>query len=596
MGIELRPGQREVEKLIVESVRSGMQRVVLQAYTGFGKTLAVLRAAVSLLSEGLVDVVVYTVRTRNELDPVLRECRRLGLDRVAVLFSARVMCPLAQLREVDPATFWLACSSARLAGKCPYYRRVDELLDRALELAAQAQRHTDVPRLLGDKLGVCPFFTALRLLELSRVVVCTYPYVFKDRIWRSVLRDHVSNRRAMLVVDEAHNLASVGSVFGEEVSSETLERARSELDKLGLGRSRIAKFVEEVLAQRRSRSRSRGWVLVEGVDAPEREDIEELKSVLIDLRLRMGSVEDIVSTPSALPPLLNLLEQLQSNDYHLLYSPEHDHFAALPGSYSVVEQALRRFRAVIAMSGTIYPKLVRKLLAGKGSARYVDVEELGYESLTRRCIACVIATFVTSRYRSRSFETYRAYASIIEALRSVVDEGAVLFVYPSYEFMNRVLSNLRSAEGMIVESRRITTEDVERAARELRRCDIHAVAGGKIVEGIEVVIGGESAIKMVVLMGAPYPVPDDYLSMLRKSAEEMGVDEREFMESLTAIRTMQAVGRAVRSESDRAIAVLADSRFLRPSMLRNLRMSRPCIARSLEQLKRVVSELWKSIT
>ncbi len=582
-----RVGQVEALKSLLDSLRKGVRRLALQAFTGFGKTAIAIALGLECLREGLVDRVVYCVRTRNELDPVIKELRRFGVDDFAVLYSARRMCPLASDGGGDPHGFWVTCSLLRQLGKCPYYKRVARELGGVSEVLAACSSHVEVARAIADKLGACPFFSMLELARTSRFIVCTYPYVFKERVWRSVLRDLVADHRVLLVVDEAHNLVGFGSLMGEEIGVEVLERALRELEGLGLGDSEAATIARGLLELGRGGG-SRGWARASGVPKPGEEVVKLVADAVVELRMRLSlEPEEAMRARIALPALANFLEAASRSGFEIFVDRSEGRVGAMPTDPRVLEEALSRFDRVLAMSGTLYPKPVRKVVGVEG-VEYLDVEELGAQNPLVARVAWCVATFVTSRYSARGDAMFRGYASIIELVRRFASSisGAALFVYPSYDFMKRVLSAARVGDECVaIEDRHTTLEAVERMVKACSFSEIHAVAGGKVTEGIEVVERGSSLIKLVAVMGVPYPQPDDYLEAIASSFASMGVDRFELFDCLATIRVLQSVGRCVRSENDWAIAILADSRFLRPSLRRGLRMARASVARSLVELE-----------
>ncbi len=585
-----RRGQLEAIEEVLRSFEKGIRRVALQAFTGFGKTAVAISVALTLLERGLVTKVVYCVRTRNELDPVIRELRRFGVDDFAVLFSAKRMCPLASESPIDPSSFWLACSTLRHLGKCPYYKRLRSELGSARDLIARSSSHVEIPRALANELSTCPFFTMLELARSSRFVVCTYPYVFKDRIWRSILRDYLAEHRSLLIVDEAHNLVSFGSLMGEQLTLDRIEKSLSELKKFGFESTELSKYLGEALRKCES-TRYRGWKwLGDSIPRPSEELIQLAKDVATEIRMRMAlEPEEAMRHSLALPSVTSFLEALSRDGYEPYYSFEEKCLAALPTSPKVVGEVLERFTYVLAMSGTLHHAPVRKVLSEGGTIDYLDVEELSVENPLATRIAWCVATFVTSRYVARGEEVFRRYASIVEACRAVANEGldgATLFVYPSYEFMESILRRCRPRnECIVVEDRSTTLELVERVVRVCRDAEIHAVAGGKVTEGIEVAEGGRSLLRMVVVMGVPYPQPDDYLQRVSMEfSSRYGVDRFELLDSLASIRVLQSVGRCVRFKNDWGIAVLADSRFLRPSLRKAFRLGRLYVARNLDEL------------
>lgn len=591
-----RPGQLEAVKWVVGGIEKGVRKLVLQAFTGFGKTAVAIASCLECLQKGLVDRAVVCVRTRNELDPVMRELRRFGVDDFVVLFSARTMCPLASSEDIDPSSFWIVCAALRYGGRCPYYRRVRSELGSARERISQCESYVEIPRRLADELGVCPFFTSLALIESSRFVVCTYPYVFRERIWSSTLREALEGKKTLLVVDEAHNMLNFGSLVGEEVGVEAIERSVAEGEKLGVSNT-ILRTLRFIVSKARAvgRARGRGWVWIEGVPRPEPSEVSRVRELLIELKMRASlAPEEAMRFASPLTKALALIELLSKSDFEIYYSPESECVAAMPTNPRPLHDVLSRFSYVVAMSGTAYVKPLRKLV-GEDSL-YLDVEDLGAQSFLRTNVAWCVAAFLTSRFKMRSEAMFDRYADVVRLCRSVVKGCVKLFVYPSYEFMRNVLLRLGAGgECVVVEDRKLTLEHVARRALGCGDCEIHAVAGGKVTEGVEIVRNGESLVKLVAIMGVPYPQPDDYLEHVAKFFESVGVGKYELLETMAVLRVVQSVGRAVRFDSDRAAVILADSRFLRPSIRRALRLERVFVARGLAELRRFLTDTYISL-
>ena len=107
-----RPGQLEAARLISEAISEG-RVVALRAPTGFGKTATIIKG---LLDSG-AERVIYVVRTRNEIQPVIRELRRFGLRGYTFLYSARRMCPLLEEENLGIDDFWNTCRLLRLRGR-----------------------------------------------------------------------------------------------------------------------------------------------------------------------------------------------------------------------------------------------------------------------------------------------------------------------------------------------------------------------------------------------------------------------------------------------------------------------------------------------
>jgi DNA excision repair protein ERCC-2 len=140
-----------------------------------------------------------------------------------------------------------------------------------------------------------------------------------------------------------------------------------------------------------------------------------------------------------------------------------------------------------------------------------------------------------------------------------------------------------------VEDRGSTIDDLEEGIR--ANGLIHVVAGGKLSEGIELVENGRSLIKSVFIAGVPYPQRDDYIEELLKNMRRK-VPDREAWDYIynmaSSIRAMQAIGRSVRSEEDRALIILGDRRFMAQDMRKYMGIRIGRIARNIVEFKSLV--------
>ncbi len=88
---------------------------------------------------------------------------------------------------------------------------------------------------------------------------------------------------------------------------------------------------------------------------------------------------------------------------------------------------------------------------------------------------------------------------------------------------------------------------------------IHAVANGRFTEGIEIVEDDVSKINHVIMAGMPFPnVKDDFIQDRIKAS---GLTPVKFLLTHAREVTLQATGRAIRSNNDKATIWLLDSRY-----------------------------------
>ncbi|MCX8185410.1 MAG: ATP-dependent DNA helicase [Sulfolobales archaeon] len=557
-----RKGQREA----IEFLKSGLGNyVALRAPPGYGKTLVALAGH---LGSGRV---IYVVRTRNEIAPVVREMRKLG-GLFTVVFSGRRMCPLVRGVDIPSEDFWLNCRILRLRNMCPYFLNLKKVSQsEVIDLLTQLEE-VDPHRIAASvvrKFSVCSFFTLSGLASKVDVAIATYPHLFNENIY-SLAFPEIGLDEFYVVVDEAHTLIFPQSVLSDFIDVSTLVSSSSELDRSSHSElARRVRQIEEVLRRVDTDKLARVSKQSIGVD---QDFLSELKIALQDIRLTALSsleligVENFVKTTSSISRVLRFLS-LAVRDYFSLYAQRTSggqRLYALPLGYEPIRERLRPARGVLLMSGTLPPKNVLDSVVGR-ETKYLDVEASYGQIFPRENIFYAVYTAVTTSYPQRSTKMFMEYAKLVRSIYDSV-ERAILAVYPSYEVMEEVVRYVELPNSQYVESEKTSVGDVVKTVLSNPHTLINAVASGKIVEGIEFRdSSGSSLVDSVVVCGIPYPYPDDYIEDFRATLRRDlgGFADTLAMDVQASMRVLQACGRAIRSESDRAFVVLADRRYLK---------------------------------
>ena len=582
---EFRRGQKELALEVARAVEEG-EILVVRAPTGFGKTASIIYG---LLLAG-ADRVLYAVRTVNEIDPVLRELRRFGVPH-SFLFSARRACPLmgGRGRLPPPEDFWENCRLARLRGACEYYRRVEEVSEGEIldYVSTHPSRHAvSIAWGLAGDLGVCPFFSLLKASGEAKFTVVTYPYVFRPDIFESVF-DPLGYEDFILVVDEAHTLVQAHSLLEQRIRVGDIERALEEVREYAGDAQLALEVLEALLEALRGQTPRR-------LERPVRLDKAQVQEALSDLDVIVDVAEQVRSRKfeealaSTGPEGVGSVRTWVSKiavwagiavlDYTFIFAEPGDGdpvYVAAPMDPSVVVRGpLEQARAAILASGTL-PEgdFIRELFGVERKTRIVDTELLYGKFTAPSQILTVAARDVTSRYRERGRGMYRRIASYVALIARGLP-GLKLFVYPSYEFMRSVIQLLPVDIPMVVEERGTSLDEVEAEARSRGDLSIHAVAGGKLVEGVEFSDEqGGNLLHVVAMVGVPYPQPDDYtLTQLEVLSGRLDRQRARYYvyEFTTVVRIKQALGRATRDPGDRAVYFLLDRRYITNRQLRQM--------------------------
>ncbi len=572
-----RPHQVEVARRIREALRRG--NVLLHAPTGFGKTPVVLAALLPFLEKGYR--VVWAVRTGSETDRPIEELKvfreRLGVDVLALSYRGkRDMCLLAERygRGLDYTEVSYICSRERR--RCPYYKAFKSEFDPTPFEERGALTYSDIYELARAQ-GVCPYYAERELLRAAQLVSLSYNYVVSPRLEWSIRRLFPYSE-AILVVDEAHNLQSL-NLESDTVTEGTMERAAREADEMGDEDSR--ELALHVL--RETRSRFSGLA---PDDAAEYEPSELLPEGYFRLLERAEETGEAVRRAR-----LARGERPRSSLYHLsqfflraleLEGTEGIAFIAeKPGdrvqlslwdmrSAEVLAPRWRVFKRVLFMSGTLEP--LDAFAETVGVTNYVGIKVPSlYDEANARVY---LTTDLTTRGEELDEAMARRYVDAVARLLSRVRRNTAVFT-ASYRIQGRLMeAGLAAAarrlgykvfeerRGMSgVESRRVL-EGFKEAAAEGRGLLV-APMGGRFAEGAD--FPGEE-LMAVFLAGIPFDRPTVKTRLYIEYYEKLYGEEkgRLYAYVIPALRrAAQALGRALRSPTDKAVIVLGDYRYRR---------------------------------
>lgn len=551
----------------IEFIRSNLGAfIAFKAPTGFGKTL------VAILSHLRIGRVFYVVRTRNELAPVIRELRSTG-TLFTIVFSGRRMCPLVSDREVPSEDFWFNCKLLRLKGLCSYYMNLSRYSSKYVLKLLMESAYIDpheITKQLITKLSICPFYALASLANDVDFVIATYPYLFREDVYSTAFTD-LSLEDFYVIIDEAHNLLNPQTVISASVDLRTATSSYELVNALGY--DDVADYLRNLIS------------VINGIRSDRFKRIDKelivdeviegrLSDILLELKLRtlndlMTKPENLMRTTSPLSKLVKFLYVLSKeyvNAYGILRDDREIH--ALPVSYEAVMERLRTAKGVLMMSGSLPNKELVELIV-RSDVRYLDVDKSYGPIFPKENVYYLVYTALTTSYLRRSERMFMDYAKLVKDIYEVND-GVTLAVYPSYEVLNEVTMYLDGVDAVFNEGPRTKLSDVLNLLLRSSKLLINAVAGGKLVEGIEFKSkDGKSLVRAIIICGVPYPQPDDYLAdfkgeLTKYLSEDLA--RKIVLDMQAGIKTMQAIGRAVRSEDDKAFIVLADRRYLSKSL------------------------------
>jgi len=526
--------------------------LLAHAPTGMGKTAVSLAAGLecSLARGGFL----FFLTSKQSQHAAAVECLRQIWRR-------------RRLKAVDIVARESMCLAQRKGGRSPcmegascYFRnaKVEEAADLLLDYPLHVQEAASVCL----RLGACPYLASMKALRLADVAVCDFNQVFTmgDGLLQRTTRETAST---LLVVDEAHNLATrIMDNHSAALDEHTVSMALADprLRRLRYDLEAVRDAFREICRQGERRS----------VDPLVLDDILEgrcgTRSSGLAQELAEELGEDARTKPQELVRFLSLWSAFGKGSARFVRGrPPSVHCRLLEPSL-VSAPVLDKVRCALLMSGTLHPPEMFAELLGIADRSACRRYPSPFPSENRLVLA---VPGVSSRFQQRSEGMYQ---SISRRLREACEHvpGNLAAFFPSYEFMSAVMFQLRGStfgKEILADSKDLSKNEREAMILEMRREGnraLFASIGGSFTEGVDF---NDNLLSAVLVVGLPLSPPSEEQDALTsRLGERFGRSRAKlYAQTYPAIaKVLQASGRAIRSEEDKAAIVLLDERYLLP--------------------------------
>ncbi len=552
-----REGQRAMAAAVYTTIRDRAQLLV-QAPTGIGKTMAVLFPAVKALPNGLADKIFYlTARTTGRMvaENALSALRSRGMRLKTIHLTAKekiCFCP-------DAVCGGEECEYAR-----GYYDRIHAALAGAFIRDAFTRETVEE---IASEHRVCPFELSLDLSLWMDCIICDYNYVYNPRTFLKRFFAEKSGDYVFLV-DEAHNLVDrARDMFSAEIRKAPFLELRRSAGKQLPEISRVLGRINTWMVGARKRCE-------EINPLAEKEPPEKLFPLLRKFLTRAerwlashpkaAFREELLEVYFAVHGFLRVAEQYD-DAYAACYEKKGDDltltlFCLDPSG--PLREAAERGVATVFFSATLTPGEYFRRVFGCAES----VRELMLASPFPEENLCLLVAGGISTLYSRRERTKDDIARIVHALIRC-KKGNYLLFFPSYEYLRMVLERFVAVSpetDVIVQTPGMTEPDRERFIARFS-CDNRetlvgfAVMGGVFGEGID--LAGDR-LTGAAIVGVGLPAICLERELIREYFAERGGEGFEFAYLYPGFnKVLQAAGRVIRSETDRGVVLLIDSRF-----------------------------------
>ncbi|MEM0448336.1 MAG: ATP-dependent DNA helicase [Methanomassiliicoccales archaeon] len=518
------------------------------APTGLGKTAVSLAAALERSYEEQGCVLFLTAK-QSQHHAAIEALRLINKKRrilVVDLVAREDMC-LAKKRN------GMLCLQGQ---KCYFHNNLEE---EAVQRILAFPLHTQEVIRLCLRMGTCPYLASLKALQSADCVVADYNQAFMLQGNGALWRTGRTLSKSILIVDEAHNLPDrISESHSFSLGENDLNLALQDADMRRFHDDILAlQDVVRHLARRVVGEEIKSWELDEALEERCGTDTHGLAS---EIEEELG--EEAVSH-TKLMGFLSCWSAFGDGSYRFFKNQQALKHLLLDVSL-ISAPILEQVHTAIFMSGTLHPPEMFADILGIGERCACRTYRSPFPSKNRKLIAL---PGISSRFRHRGEETYKNVARcIVQVAQNTPGNMAVFF--PSYDFMSSTLFHLRSSsmsKVIITDSRNLGKNERDAMLKEMRREGeraLFASLGGSFAEGVDF---HSNLLSAVVIVGLPLAPPSRELdAKIRWLSKRFSPHKALLYAQIypAIAKMLQAAGRAIRSEKDRAAIILLDDRYL----------------------------------
>ncbi|MDR3238629.1 MAG: ATP-dependent DNA helicase [Clostridiales bacterium] len=585
---QYRAGQRELCVSVYAAVKQG-RKLFAQAPTGIGKTMSALFPAIKALPEGLAEKIFYLTAktvTRRAAEDALADCAAAGLRLRSVTLTAKDKICFQEPRVCDPAV-------------CPYAKgHFDRVNEAIVDIVSHETALTrPILESYARKHCVCPFETALDVSLFCDVVICDYNHVYDPN---AQLKRYFQDGGAFILLnDEAHNLVERGrEMFSASLRRDNFMRTRKLFSRKSQLYHWMGVIARGLKGSPENAQATKASVITamppEELYAPLREFASEANDWLSSRSSdRSNNCPDdspeqtplLPGTSDASPSqallelyfnVLDFLRAAETYDERFVTFWE----ARWPGQDEAVSMAAVRLycldpsyllaretqksRAAIFFSATLTPlEYFRAVLGGAET----DFSLRLASPYPRENLGLFVDRTISAQYKNR----HASYAPIARRLHEMVTarKGNYLVFFSSYEYLNMVhdlfaqtypdIETIAQTSDMTEENRETFLSRFAPDKNETLLA--FAVLGGLFSEGIDL-----KAEKLIgaAIVGVGLPFISEERGVIADYYTKACLNGFAYAYQYPGMnKVLQAAGRVIRSETDRGVVLLMDSRFSR---------------------------------
>ena len=565
-----REGQRD---FIVDAFTAikAHKRLVVQAPTGTGKTMASLYPSLKSIGRGYADKVFYfTGKTTTAM---------------AALGAVDIMRPsIPDFRSIHITSKEKCCTefSSRDSRKCSpkyckkaaaFYDKINVALSELLE---ENRTYTkEIIDKVADKYSLCSYELSLELSEWCELIVCDYNYLFDLQAYFRRYFDGAPDADYIFLIDEAHNLPD----RAREMYSSTLLRSKfiSVAKKYSQNKllsepldailHKFDVFYELAMAEKQEiDGEVCGFYINTEIPDDLTPPFEEFVKGCKKLFSKGAEDEELNNLYFEVKHMLSVCDIYDKR--FTMYVEAHGEevmlrLLCLDPSH-MLDLNMRKGISSILFSATLTPLDYFSDVLGCQKSNTIALPS----PFDREKLCLVAVENVSTRYEDRK----KSAPSVANIIRASIagKKGKYIVYFPSYTYLESVkdvFSQKYPKINLIVQRKSMS----EKAKKEfLDAFDAKSegtlvgfcVMGGSFSEGID--LRGERLIGAIIV-GVGLPTISSELNIIKEYFDKTRENGYAYAYTYPGMnKVLQAAGRVIRSEEECGVVVLIDDRFATP--------------------------------
>ena len=553
-----RKGQRELAKYVYSIAKNG-GRLFVEAPTGIGKTMSTLFPFIKSMGEDEQSKIFYLTAKSSGKESAFNAIEllkyRSGLEINDIVITAK-----------EKICFCKGCACN--PDECPfakgYYSKIQGVLHYSLMNYSTFDYDT-ITNIANDNM-ICPFEFELDLSLFCDVIICDYNYLFDPLSHMKRYFDEDASH-FLALIDEAHNLVDRSKdMYSSAITFSNLKEARTSLRPIKV--PKMKKHLNNIISmfENMAEEYQNGETLFDTLTLSQYKEFSGFLDAYLDISKEHHEdiTKELTNFYLEVNRFMRIYEIYDEEIFRLYVDKKEDEISI--NIYCIdasrfLRDSVGQLKGAVYFSATLSP--IEYYIETLGGDNEEDASLLLPSPFPRKNFKLMVAPKVSVKYTNREL----SYAIVADYIKEfVTNKIGNYFVYsPSYEYMNRLLEWINIDADIYIQNRDMTEKDkllfLENFSTNPSKTSVgFLVLGGAFGEGIDLI---SDRLIGAIIIGIGLPKINFQSDLISEYYKEKGFKGHDYAYTNPGMnKVMQAVGRVIRSETDKGAALLIDERYL----------------------------------